>query len=134
TDKLLPRGGTPRLPVVALQIFQQRNALFEPLQILGHSAVFASKAALRRKEAGFPGKDGGRRGFLNPQRPKTSEKWEYGVPAQGQRVMHEDLCSAMPNAYGQHRLAQKRKMAAEKNPDSGTIGARWRDRPRDRDL
>jgi hypothetical protein len=45
---------------VALQIFQQRNALFEPLQILGHGAVFASEVERRRKAAGFPGKDGGR--------------------------------------------------------------------------
>jgi hypothetical protein len=58
-----PRAGTTRLPVVALQILQQRNALFEPLQILGHGAGFAFRVKRRRKAAAMPGKDGGRRVF-----------------------------------------------------------------------
>jgi hypothetical protein len=45
---------------VALQILQQRDALFEPLQILGHGAVVASRVERRRKAGRFPGKDGGR--------------------------------------------------------------------------
>jgi hypothetical protein len=45
-DPLLAEAGTIRLPVVALQILQQRYALFEPLQILGHDAVFASRVEL----------------------------------------------------------------------------------------
>src|SRR5579863_4666846 len=32
------------------------------------------KVEVRWKAAGFQGKDGGRRGFLNPQGPETSEK------------------------------------------------------------
>jgi len=68
---------------VALQIPQQRDALFEPLQILGHGAVFASGVEVRRKTAVFPGRDGGRRLFLNPQRPESGEEWEYGTPTQG---------------------------------------------------
>ena len=51
-----------RLPVVALQILQQRDALFEPLQILGHGAAFASGVEVRRKAALFPGEDGGAAG------------------------------------------------------------------------
>jgi len=35
-------AGTTRLPVVALQVLQQRDALFEPLQIISRGAVFAS--------------------------------------------------------------------------------------------
>ena len=62
------------------------------------------------KQPSFPGKDGGRRAvFLNSQRPEPGEKREYGVPAQGQRIMNEDLGPAEPSAYGQHRPAQSRK-------------------------
>src|SRR6516162_884637 len=63
-DELLAGAGTTRLPVMALQVLQQRDALFEPLQILGHGAVFASRVESRRKTAVFPGKDGGRRRFF----------------------------------------------------------------------
>jgi hypothetical protein len=35
---------------VALQILQQWNALFEPLQIVGHRAVFASRASVGEKQ------------------------------------------------------------------------------------
>src|SRR6266851_1573747 len=70
------RTGTTRLPVVALQIVQQRDTLFEPLQILGHGAVFASRVEIRWKAAVFPGKDGGRRRFLKPQGPEPGEKRE----------------------------------------------------------
>ena len=94
---------------MALQILQQRNALFEPLQIVGHRAVFASKDERRRKPAVFPGKDGGRRQFLKPQRPEPREKWKYGVPAQRQRIMNEDPGSVKAGAYGEHRPAQTRK-------------------------
>jgi hypothetical protein len=34
--KLLPETGAARGPVVSLQVFQQRKALFEPFQILLH--------------------------------------------------------------------------------------------------
>ena len=46
---------------MALQILQQWDVLFEPLQILGHGVDFASRVERRRKAAVFPGKDGGRR-------------------------------------------------------------------------
>ena len=98
-DQFLPRAGTTRLPVVALQILQQRNALFEPLQIVGHRAVFRLQGERRRKAAGFPGKDGGRRQFLKAQGPDPGEKWKYGVPAQRQRIMNEDLDSVEPRAH-----------------------------------
>ena len=113
---------------MALQILQQRDALFEPLQIPGHGAVFASGVEVRRKAALFPGKDGGRPFFLNPQGPEPGEKREYGVPAQGQRIMHEDVCPTEPRAYGQHRLAQKGKwrlrriQAVEPSAQRGGIG------------
>lgn len=47
--------------------------------------------------------------FLKPQRPEPSEKWKSGVPAQRQGIMNEDLGSAEPSAYGQHRPAQTGK-------------------------
>lgn len=108
-DKLLPRAGTTRPPVVALQILQQRDALFEPLQIVGHSASLPPRVEHRSKATIFPGKDGGRRWFLKPQRPEPGEKGEYGVPAQHQRIMNEDLGSVEPRAYGKHRPPQTRK-------------------------
>jgi hypothetical protein len=49
-DQFLPGVGTTRLPVVALQILQQRNALFEPLQIVGHRAFFASRESVGEKQ------------------------------------------------------------------------------------
>ena len=98
-----------RLPVVTLQILQQRNALLEPLQILGHGAAIASRVELRRKAAAFPGKDGGRRSFLNSQRPEAGEKREYSVRAERQRIVHEDRRPAEPRADGLHGLAQERE-------------------------
>jgi len=47
---------------VALQILQQWDALFEPLQIFVHGAVFASGVEVRRKAALLPGEDGGAAG------------------------------------------------------------------------
>jgi hypothetical protein len=113
---------------VALQILQQRNLLFEPLQIVGHRAVFASKDERRRKPVVFPGKDGGRRQFLKPQRPEPGEKWKYGVPAQRQRIVDEDLGSVEAGAYGEHRSAQTRKsrlrrvQSTEPSAQRGRIG------------
>jgi len=43
---------------------------------------------------------------LNSQRPEASEKRVHGVPAQGQRIMNEQLSPAQPRAYGQHRPVQ----------------------------
>jgi hypothetical protein len=48
---------------------------------------------------------GGARFFLNAQGPELGKKQKYGVPTQGQRIMHEDLGLAQPNAHGPHRLA-----------------------------
>lgn len=62
-DPLLACAGATRLPVVALQILQRRNALCEPLQILDHCVAFTSGVELRRKAGIFPGEDGGRRSF-----------------------------------------------------------------------
>ena len=44
--------------------------------------------------------------FLKAQRPEPREKWKSGVPAQRPGIMNEDLGSAEPSAYGQHRPAQ----------------------------
>jgi hypothetical protein len=43
-------GGSLLASAEALQILQQRNALFEPLQIVGHRAVFASRASVGEKQ------------------------------------------------------------------------------------
>ena len=87
---------------MALQILQQRDTLFEPLQILGHGAAFASRVESRRKAAVFPGKDGGREHFLKPQGPESGKEGEYGLPAQRQRIMQEDFGSTEPSAYGEN--------------------------------
>src|SRR5487761_2694660 len=71
-------------PVVLLQVFQQRNPLFEPLKIGAHDAVFVSMDERRRRSAVFPGKDGGRPRLLNSQGPKPGEKQEDGLPVQWQ--------------------------------------------------
>lgn len=80
-DKLMPRAGTRRPPVVTLQVLQQRDALFEPFQILGHGAVSRLQVERRRKAVRFPGKDGGRQFVSEPQGPETGKKREYAVPA-----------------------------------------------------
>jgi hypothetical protein len=46
---------------------------------------------------------------LNPQGPEPGEKREYGVPAQGERIVHENLCSGEPRADSPDRLAQEGK-------------------------
>jgi hypothetical protein len=52
--------------------------------------------------------------------------------AKGQRIMNEQFSPAQPSVYGQSGAEQE--TAAEKNPDCGTMGAGWRDPPRDQDL
>ena len=46
---------------------------------------------------------------LNPQGPEPGEKREYGVPAQGERIVHENLCSGEPRADSPDRIAQEGK-------------------------
>jgi len=65
-DPLLAEAGTIRLPVVALQILQQRNALFEPLQILGHDAVFLQGRAYGGKQRSSQARMVGGAVFLEP--------------------------------------------------------------------
>jgi hypothetical protein len=47
--------------------------------------------------------------FLKSQRPKSGKEREYGMPVQRQQIMHEDLSSVEPSAYGPHRPAQTGK-------------------------
>jgi len=60
--------------------------------------------------------------FLKSQRPESGKKREYGMPAQRQRIMNEDLGPAEPNAYGQHRPAQtgKRRDGRIQTPEPST--------------
>src|SRR5215467_2062508 len=46
---------------------------------------------------------------LDSQRPEAGEERVHGVPAQGQRIMNEQLSPAQPSGYGQRRPAQNRK-------------------------
>jgi hypothetical protein len=113
---------------VALQVIQQRNTLLEPLQILGHGAVFASESRVGGTQSYSQARMVGGAGFsLNSQRPEAREKRVHGVPAQGQRMMNEQLRPAQPSSYGQHRPAQRRKrrsrgiQIAEPSAQSGGI-------------
>jgi hypothetical protein len=58
-------------PVVPLQVFQQRKALFEPFQILAHGAGFPSRVKPRRRKAAFPSKNDGRLSFFRAARSRT---------------------------------------------------------------
>jgi hypothetical protein len=100
-----------RLPVVALQVLQQRDSFFEPLQILGHGVFSHPESSLGRKAAIFPGEDGGRHSLLNPQGPEPGEKRKSGVPAQWQGIVFQVRTPREPGADGQHRPAH--------------IGKRW---------
>src|SRR5215469_9449007 len=64
TDELLASAGTTRLPVVALQVLHQRNALFEPLQILDHGAAFASESRVDGSQPYSQARMVGGAGFL----------------------------------------------------------------------
>ena len=52
--------------------------------------------------------------FLKSQRPESGKEREYGMPAQCQGIMNEDLGPAEPSAYAQHRPAQTRKRRARR--------------------
>ena len=66
--------------------------------------------------------------FLESQRPESGKEREYGMPAQRQRIMNEDLGPAEPSGYGQHRPAQtgkwrdRRIQAPEPSAQCGRIG------------
>jgi hypothetical protein len=47
--KLLPGTGVARGPVVPLQVFQQRKALFEPFQIRAHALFFPPRSSAGEK-------------------------------------------------------------------------------------
>src|SRR5580658_7970770 len=78
-NKLLRRTGAAGSPVVPLQVFQQRKALFEPFQILAHGGCFSSRVKRRRRTAAFPGEDGGLRSFFQSRKGQNRSK-------QGNRV------------------------------------------------
>jgi hypothetical protein len=90
-----------RLPMVGPQHFVDGD---------GAKKIFKEGRQVVLDLKAFSWKDGGRRRFsLNSQRPEAGEKRVDGVPAQGQRIMNEQLSPAQPSAYGQHRPAQSRK-------------------------
>src|SRR6516165_8440418 len=86
--RLRARAMTP--PVVPLQVLQQRNMLFEPIQILAHGLSFPPTVERTESAAVFPGEDGGRLIFLRGARartaPETGRGWASstaGHPAPG---------------------------------------------------
>ena len=58
SDELGASPGAVPGPVVPLQEIQQRNALFEPFQILAHGAHRSPAAQTTNSSPEFPGKDG----------------------------------------------------------------------------
>ena len=66
--------------------------------------------------------------FLKSQRPESGKEREYGMPAQRQRIMHEDLSPVKPSSYGPHRPAQtgkrrdRRIQTPEPSAQRGRVG------------
>jgi len=65
-----------------------------------------SRSRVKERQPAFPGKDGGRRSFLNAQGPKAAEKWEDGGPEQLQITVAEDLSAADPSIDRRQRASQ----------------------------
>ena len=83
-------------PVVPLQVFQQRQPLFELFQILAHGRCSLFWVERRRGPTVFPGEDGGRIKSLNPQRPEALEKRENRGPGEFPIAVAENLSTTNP--------------------------------------
>src|SRR5271165_6084551 len=128
-DELGARPGAVPGPVVPLQEIQQRNALFEPFQILAHGAHRSPRLKLRT---------------LSPSsQARMVGKQENLVPLRGaaaRRLAKTETGSARTSARNRTRVARRgsaiaprlpgqiaeRKMRVAKNPGCGTSGAEWK--------
>jgi hypothetical protein len=58
-DKLRPGADPMALPVVPIQVFQERNTLFESFEILPHMFPHTSQRETKDPYPRFPAEDGG---------------------------------------------------------------------------
>ena len=73
-------------------------------------------------------------GFFKVAKARTGRERETRCASARAANLNEQISSCSSHALMASIVRRKKKTAAEKNPDCGTIGAGWRDRPRDRDL
>ena len=76
-------------PVVSLQVFQQRNTLFEPDQILAQGQSLLSLSSVGQGSLHSQARMVGVRPSLQPQGPEMIQTGEEGLPAQAQAAMAE---------------------------------------------
>jgi hypothetical protein len=107
--ELRPSASAMTSPVVPLQVLQQRNMLFEPIQILTHGLSFPPTVERKESTAVFPGKGGGRQFFSEAQGPEPRQKREEGGPAQRQAIQHQDFFPAEPMADRLQSAPQQQK-------------------------
>ena len=121
-------------PVVPLQVFQQRQPLFELFQILAHGRCSLFWVERRRGPTVFPGEDGGRvKSFKSAEARSTGEAgkpWARRVPnrGSGEPVHHESSDRALAECVSTMRISVGR------NPEPETSGGEWKDLQCDPDL
>jgi hypothetical protein len=126
-------------PVVPLQILQQRNALFEPFEVLAHGVPqFYQRQGMNLGPL-IPGEDG--------RRARKKLIFRDAV-ARARRLAGRDRRLAKTGATNRKCTPRRgpsiapqlaawdieRRRRAEKNPGCETSGAGWRGRERDEDF
>jgi hypothetical protein len=75
-----------------------------------HGLLFSSlRASLGENRPHSPGKDGGRENLLNPQWPKTLEKWENSGPGELPAAVAENLSALDTSIHCQDCASQERE-------------------------
>src|SRR6516165_703690 len=107
--QLLAGASAARGPVVLLQVLQQRQALFEPFQILLHGRAFLPWSSVGEKPRSSQARMVDDSIFSEPQGPVAFQKGEESRPAERQRAVMENSPAPEPLAHRLDRAPQTRK-------------------------
>src|SRR5215469_18890147 len=102
-------------PVVLLQVLQQRQALFEPFQILFHGRAFLPWSSVGEKPRSSQARMVDDSIFSKPQGPVAFEKGEESRPAERQRAVMENSPALEPLAHRMDGAPQRENGGREQS-------------------
>src|SRR5260370_31572423 len=107
---ILPAAGGPTLPVVLLEIVQQRQSPPECFEAFAHGAFFASGTQSASTPLRFPGKDRGRTDFFHRRRGQRTPRAE---------IIHGNGCTRVSSCLSRFSHWATQAMAWRRNETSG---------------